>query len=141
MSFGLPSVKPKPSTENGISIPDDTYGVPNALVSGLSATRASLGFSHPLQASEQSYVQNQLRMDMAMLRNTQGLHAPMRLAMELKSADKIGRLPFLPSSGLMRDVILGRDEEIGFEDILNTTEFREQMCQPHAMVEQSLGIL
>lgn len=52
-------------------------------------------------------------MNMTMLRNTQGIHAPMRLAMELKAADKIGRLPFLPSSGLMRDVILGRDDEIG----------------------------
>ncbi|XP_046748089.1 proteasome maturation protein [Diprion similis] len=141
MSFGLPSVKPKPSTADIISIPDDTHGVPNALVSGLSSTRANLGFSHPLQASEQNYVQNKLRMDMVMLRNTQGLHAPMRLAMELKAADKVGRLPFLPSSGLMRDVILGRDEEIGFEDIFNNAEFREQMCQPHAMVEKSLGIL
>lgn len=50
---------------------------------------------------------------MVMLRNIQGLHAPMRLAMELKAADKIGRLPFLQSSMMMRDVLLGRDEEIG----------------------------
>ena len=49
---------------------------------------------------------------MIMLRNTQGLHAPLRLAMELKSTEKIGRLPFLPSSNLMRDVILGRDDDI-----------------------------
>ena len=50
---------------------------------------------------------------MMILRNTQGLHAPMRLAMELKSASKVGRLPFLPSSNVMRDVILGRDTDIG----------------------------
>lgn len=48
-----------------------------------------------------------------MLRNVQGLHAPMRLAMELKAAERVGRHPFMPSSGLMRDVLLGRDEEIG----------------------------
>lgn len=30
---------------------------------------------------------------------------------------------------------------IRFEDILNTPEFREQMGQPHAVVEKSLGIL
>jgi proteasome maturation protein len=52
-------------------------------------------------------------MEMLMLRNTQGLHAPLRLAMEITSAEKIGRLPFLPSSNVMRDVILGRDEDIG----------------------------
>lgn len=53
-------------------------------------------------------------MEMIMLRNTQGIHAPLRLAMELKSAEKVGRLPFLPSSNVMRDVILGRDEDIGY---------------------------
>lgn len=51
---------------------------------------------------------------MILLRNTQGLHAPMRIAMELKATEKIGRLPFLPSSNMMRDVLLARDEEIGY---------------------------
>lgn len=50
---------------------------------------------------------------MVLLRNSQGLHAPMRLAMELKATEKIGRLPFLPSSNMMKDVLLGKDEEIG----------------------------
>lgn len=59
------------------------------------------------------YEKNHTRMNMVLLRNTQGLHAPMRLAMELKSTEKIGRLPFLPSSHMMKDVLLGKDEEIG----------------------------
>jgi proteasome maturation protein len=80
-------------------------------------------------------------MNMAMLRNAQGLHAPLRLKMELEAAKKVGRLPFLPSSGLMNDVLTGRDEEIGFEDILNTAEFREQLVQPHAVVERHMGLL
>jgi proteasome maturation protein len=80
-------------------------------------------------------------MNMAMLCNAQGLHAPLRLKMELQAADKVGRLPFLPSSGLMGEVLTGRDEEIGFEDILNTAEFREQLAQPHAVVERHLGLL
>ena len=49
-----------------------------------------------------------------MLRNVQGLHAPMRLAMEIKAAEKIGRLPFLHSSMAMRDSLMGRDLEIGY---------------------------
>lgn len=80
-------------------------------------------------------------MNMAILRNTQGLHAPLKLSMELKAANKIGRLPFLPSSNLMSEVLTGRDIEIGFEDYLNIAEFREVAGQPHAMVEKSLGIL
>lgn len=59
------------------------------------------------------YVKNQDRMNMILLRNTQGLHAPLRMAMELKATEKIGRLPFLPSSNMMRDVLLGRDQDIG----------------------------
>ena len=50
---------------------------------------------------------------MLVLRNTQGLHAPMKLAMEIKAAEKVGRLPFLPSSNIMRDVLLGYDEDLG----------------------------
>ena len=87
------------------------------------------------------FMENQNKMNFLMLRNTQGLHAPLRINMELNAAKKIGRLPFLPSSGFMTDVLTGRDEEMGFEDILNTADFREQMAQPHAVVEKTLGIL
>ncbi|KAF7405077.1 proteasome maturation protein [Vespula maculifrons] len=141
MSFGLPSLIPKPAVADQFNLKDDTYGIPNPMVSGLAGTRQKIGYSHPLEASELNHKKNQECMNMVLLRNAQGLHAPLRLAMELKAAEKVGRLPFLPSSNIMRDVILGRDEEIGFEDILNTPEFREQMGQPHAVVEKSLGIL
>lgn len=60
------------------------------------------------------YQKNQDRMNMILLRNTQGLHAPLRLAMELKATEKIGRLPFLPSSNVMRNVLLGQDQDIGY---------------------------
>lgn len=59
------------------------------------------------------YEKNRTHINMVLLRNSQGLHAPMRLAMELKATEKIGRLPFLPSSNMMKDVLLGKDEEIG----------------------------
>ncbi|KAK1138101.1 hypothetical protein K0M31_002586 [Melipona bicolor] len=141
MSFSLPALIPKPTVNQQFNIHDDNYGIPNPLVSGLAATRQHIGYAHPLEASEKSYERNRTRMNMVLLRNTQGLHAPMRLAMELKATEKIGRLPFLPSSHIMKDVLLGKDEEIGFEDILNVPEFREQMGQPHAIVEKNLGIL
>ena len=141
MSFGLPSIVPKPTVSDEFNIPDDNCGMQSPMVSGLSGTRQSIGYSHSLEASDRNYQRNRDRMNMVLLRNTQGLHAPMRIAMELKAAGKIGRLPFLQSSCMMKDVLLGRDEEIGFEDILNTSEFREQMGQPHAVMEKSFGIL
>jgi len=53
-------------------------------------------------------------MNMILLRNMQGLHAPLRIAMELKATENIGRLPFLSSSNVMRDVLLGKDQNIGY---------------------------
>lgn len=141
MSFGFSAVKAKPEISHDFGMGDVNYGIQSPMVAGLGATKQKLGFSHPLEASEKMSNKNRERMEMVMLRNSQGLHAPMRLAMELKASEKIGRLPFLPSSMAMRDSLLGRDQEIGFEDILNTPEFREQMGQPHAVVEKSLGIL
>ncbi|XP_076289402.1 proteasome maturation protein [Lasioglossum baleicum] len=141
MSFNLPSIVPKPTVDEKFDVPSGSYGLPNPMISGPSGVRQSIGFSHPLEASERNFQKNRDCMNMALLRNTQGIHAPIRIAMELKATEHIGRLPFLPSSNLMRDVLLGRDEDIGFEDILNTPEFREQMGQPHAVIEKSLGIL
>lgn len=80
-------------------------------------------------------------MNMQVLRNIQGLHAPLKIAMELKSAKKIGHLPFLKSSNVMFESLTGRDLEIAPEDVFNTGEFIEVSAQPHALVEKSIGIL
>ncbi|XP_066593133.1 proteasome maturation protein [Prorops nasuta] len=141
MSFGLPTPMTNGNMIGEFKVKDDNYGIANPMISGLAANRQTIGFAHPLEASGKLFEKNKLRMNMTMLRNTQGLHAPMRLAMELKATENIGRLPFLPSSNFQKDVLLARDEDIGFEDIFNTVEFREQMGQPHAVVEKSLGIL
>ncbi|XP_018340755.1 PREDICTED: proteasome maturation protein [Trachymyrmex septentrionalis] len=142
MSFGLPSIIPKPVVPEQFDVKNETnYDLPNPMVSGLSSIRQSVGFAHPLEASERNYKKNQDRMNMILLRNTQGLHAPLRIAMELKATESIGRLPFLSSSNVMRDILLGKDQNIEFEDVFNTSEFREQMGQPHAVVENHLGLL
>lgn len=80
-------------------------------------------------------------MNMTILQNAQGLHAPLRISMEMNAAKKIGRLPFLPSSNVMLDSLTGRDLEIGPEDVFNLSEYRESFGHPHAMVEKSLGLL
>ncbi|XP_049864988.1 proteasome maturation protein [Pectinophora gossypiella] len=141
MSFGLPSVKVKPEHEANFKMPQGTFGVPNPFIAGLGAERPKLGQSHPLEYSERNYHMNEEKMNMAMLRNMQGLHAPLKLTMEKKFCSKVGHLPFLPSSNFQMDVITGRNLDVGFEDILNTPDFSEVAGQPHAVMERSLGLL
>ncbi|CAH2062839.1 unnamed protein product, partial [Iphiclides podalirius] len=141
MSFGLPSIKVKPEYGSNVKKQDGTFGVPDPFVEGLGSTKPKLGISHPLEVSERNYHLNEEKMNMAMLRNIQGIHAPLKLSMETKFTKKIGRLPFLPSSNLQNDVITGRYLDIGFEDILNTPELCEVAGQPHAVVERSLGLI
>merc|ERR1719369_2107807 len=62
---------------------------------------------------------------------SQGVHAPFRLKMEHKFASQIGRLGCLPSSNFQRDVLSGRDEEIGFSDLCS--QDREWMTAPHPL--------
>ncbi|XP_060531455.1 proteasome maturation protein [Cylas formicarius] len=141
MSFGLPSIKVKSAPGGEFSLAEGPFGVPELMKNGLTTARAACDDIHPIAYSEKHYEQNRDNFNMAILRNTQGLHAPLRIAMELKSAQKIGRLPFLRSSNAMLDSLTGRDLEIMPEDIFNSPELFEMSAQPHAVVEKSLGIL
>ncbi|CAG9761985.1 unnamed protein product [Ceutorhynchus assimilis] len=141
MSFGLPSIKAKPQHAAEYGMPEGEYGVPELLKTGLSSARDALDNVHPLAQSELNYRQNTDKMNMQVLRNIQGLHAPLKIAMELKAARKIGHLPFLKSSNVMLESLTGRDLEISPEDVFNTGEFAEVAGQPHAVIEKSLGIL
>ena len=76
-----------------------------------------------------------------MLRNVSGIGGQLRYMMELNSVSKVGRLPFLPSSNVSRDVLLGLDETIQASDVFGTPEFSETISQPHAVMEKKLGIM
>ncbi|XP_022900006.1 proteasome maturation protein [Onthophagus taurus] len=141
MSFGLPSLKVKPELPSGLGIDQGAYEVPNLMSTGFASVKSNLEVPHPLISSERGYAKNREMMNLTMMRNTQGLHAPLRYTMECQAAKKIGHLPFLPSSNIMLDVLTGNDIEIGPQDIFGTPEFREIVGQPHAVVEKSLGIL
>ncbi|EDW90953.1 proteasome maturation protein [Drosophila yakuba] len=99
-----------------------------------------LAHVHRLRDSELNYNEHQYNLNMQMLRNREGLGVPLKMGMERFAARQVGRLPFLPSSNFMDDVLTGRCDSIGFEDFMNLPEYSEQMRQPHAVVEKSLGI-
>jgi proteasome maturation protein len=77
-----------------------------------------MGKQHVLEQYEKNYSQNQEAFKLRMLRNLQGLHAPLRLRTEMSLASKVGRLAPLESSNLMVEAITGLDETLDFQDIL-----------------------
>nr|XP_018915202.1 PREDICTED: proteasome maturation protein [Bemisia tabaci] len=142
MSFGFQDVsKTEPAGCTTHAKKMTVFGIPDPMTDGLNSVRDNIGFCHPLEQTEKNYVANLDNMNMAMLKNTQGLHAPLRLAMELKAFENVGRLPFLPSSNLHREVLRGEDDRIDFTDILHPPEMSERMAMPHAVMEHKLGIL
>ncbi|XP_045471280.1 proteasome maturation protein [Harmonia axyridis] len=141
MSFSMPPVKCKPEAPITSIKNHKEYEVADTMLNGLANTQACVDVPHPLMLSEANYSKHRNNLDMTILRNTQGLHAPLRIGMEIKAAKKVGRLPFLTSSNIMFNTLKGRDIDIGPEDIFNQPEFSEVMGQPHAMVERSLGLL
>ncbi|KAM7443992.1 hypothetical protein ABFA07_007362 [Porites harrisoni] len=133
----LPS-KVQPATEVRSSV--GNYGVPDHMRTGFSNVRSGLTSSHPLEATEKNFLQNQEMLDFKMLRNTQGLQAPLKLQMERSVASKIQRLPCLPSSMVALDTLMGTDESLGFEDFLNVHGDSEVMSDPHLTMEYKLGL-
>jgi proteasome maturation protein len=84
-----------------------------------------MGKQHVLEQYEKNYSQNQEAFKLRMLRNLQGLHAPLRLRTEMSLASKVGRLAPLESSNLMVEAITGLDETLDFQDILGDCEHPE----------------
>ncbi|XP_023164211.1 proteasome maturation protein [Drosophila hydei] len=101
---------------------------------------SQLAHVHRLRDSELNYADHKYNIDMQMLRNREGLGAPLKMGMDRFAAKQVGRLPFLQSSNLMDDVLTGRCDEISFQDFLGLPENYENLRQPHAVVEKSLGI-
>ncbi|XP_065222122.1 proteasome maturation protein [Planococcus citri] len=92
--------------------------------------------AHPLESKEKNYLSAKHEMNMNMLRNVQGIHAPLRISMELRANKKVGRLPFMASSNLSSDIIMGRDDTIDFSDILYPADVHEQLNRPYVAMER-----
>lgn len=95
---------------------------------------------HPLKVSEETFAQRELETNLQMLRRNDGLATPMKIMMEMQAYQKVGRLPFLPSSRVHLDVITGRDETIDFGSYLGTEEFAERLYKPHEVTEKKLSL-
>ncbi|XP_065355765.1 proteasome maturation protein [Calliphora vicina] len=128
------SIKVQPSAVTTLD------AAPAVAAPGKSNCLMQVAHIHRLRDSEANYDQHQYDLNMQMMRNREGLNVPIKMGMELFAARQVGRLPFLQSSNMMEDVLMGRDEMIGFQDFLGVPENYEFMRQPHVVVEKSLGI-
>lgn len=87
--------------------------------SSSSATPVALQSTHPLEARLVQWRDTQDRLKMEMLRRQFGIAEPVRRGMELKiaSAGEWRPAALGGSSGVHKDILEGRDCEIGWEDV------------------------
>jgi proteasome maturation protein len=113
-------------------------GLPNKLFQGLTSVKSTLTTGHILEKSEKTHIESNDKFHHHMARSVLGIQAPLKLQTEMQIANKIGRLPCLPSSRLMLDVLRGTNEDISFDDILNNPrEFGEIQVDPHLAMDKS----
>eukprot|EP00095_Tigriopus_kingsejongensis_P006246 snap_masked-scaffold1159_size58420-processed-gene-0.4 protein:Tk06246 transcript:snap_masked-scaffold1159_size58420-processed-gene-0.4-mRNA-1 annotation:"general transcription factor iif subunit 1 isoform x1" len=118
------------------------YGLDDPMIKGIQRNKDLIQSGHPLEQSEKYYRKNLEKSEMAQLRSLQGLHAPLRLQMERAAVSKVGHLPCITSrANLLADVLTGRDETIGFDDIYGQPEHCEGLTMPHHAIERHLGTL
>jgi len=80
------------------------------------------------------------------VRRMYGSGLALRLATEQKLAaeqDRDARASGLPTSGLYRDIVSGRDVQIDFADFLSLPEYRPDLpkANPHKAMEHQLGMM
>jgi hypothetical protein len=112
-------------------------GLPNKLFQGLTSVKSTLTTGHILEKSETTHIDTNEKFHHYMARSVLGIQAPLKLKTELQLVNKHGRLPCLPSSRLMADVLSGNNEDISFDDILNNPrEFGELQVDPHLAMDK-----
>ncbi|KAH9870524.1 hypothetical protein IAQ61_006000 [Plenodomus lingam] len=92
-----------------------------------SSAPVALQSSHPLEARLTQWRDTQDRLKMEMLRRQFGIAEPVRRGMELKIAQAGEWRPAAlgGSSSVHKDILEGRDCEIGWEDVFTGNELRE----------------
>lgn len=69
---------------------------------------------------------------------TQGMHMPLRLAMERKVFESVGRLPILKSSNLHAEVLNDTLDTVTERDYLNPAEYHETLVPSFVVMDKDL---
>jgi len=89
--------------------------------------RSKMEIVHPLVEKLENKGDNELRQKLQLLKNTQGIGAALHLQMAAQHFSQPIRHPCMSQQSFHagRDVILGKDIEIDFEDYLSPQAYRE----------------
>lgn len=118
--------------------PTGEYGVQDVMRNGLSTANDDLRPAHPLELPESNYAVKREAMLFQTLRDTQGLHAPLRLQMERKLTSRIQRLPPLESSMIAFDTLTGNDTCLPIETALGDPSGVPLTYNTHDAMEKKL---
>ncbi|KAJ8323735.1 hypothetical protein QVD99_007102 [Batrachochytrium dendrobatidis] len=103
--------------------------------------RANITQGHPLESHLEQWDQTQEQLKTTVLRNTFGIHMPLRLKMEQALIkEHIHVIPVMPSRNLALDVLSGRNDTIEFEDFLGETRAPINDLSPHTAMERVLHL-
>eukprot|EP00743_Colponemidia_sp_Colp-15_P001981 GILK01002154.1.p1 GENE.GILK01002154.1~~GILK01002154.1.p1 ORF type:complete len:126 (+),score=14.27 GILK01002154.1:228-605(+) len=117
-----------------LSTPHDTFR------EGFRSLQHDVMDKHPVETMQKMHFQTEEQTKMKMYGSLYGTHLPLRLNMERSILAQFGRLPGLPSSHVGLDTMLGRDEEIVFEDYLNDSALTQDQKPLHDIMESKLGM-
>ncbi|KAJ1719296.1 hypothetical protein LPJ53_005919 [Coemansia erecta] len=83
--------------------------------------------AHPLESRLANWETSQLNMKLSMQRSIYGLHAPLRTMMELHSVGRAAPQGLLGAraSQIQMDILTGRDEAFGVEDVFHGRDTAE----------------
>ncbi|XP_015369799.1 PREDICTED: uncharacterized protein LOC107165879 [Diuraphis noxia] len=93
---------------------------------------------HPVQQNLRNYNAKENRTLVKGLMITQGMHMPLRLAMEQKVFESVGRLPILKSSNLHAEVLNDTLDTVTERDYLNPAEYNETLVPSFVVMDKDL---
>ncbi|KAJ2697953.1 hypothetical protein FB645_005783 [Coemansia sp. IMI 203386] len=116
------------SNTASVQLPSAVAGVVDVVGQGpAKRVNEQLTSAHPLESRLANWEDSQLKMKLHMQRSLYGLHAPMRTMMEIQSVGSSlpSRLPGSRAARMQLDILMGKDDTIDVEDILDSSEYAE----------------
>ncbi|KAI9501074.1 hypothetical protein GGI25_003811 [Coemansia spiralis] len=95
---------------------------------------------HPLESRLANWENSQLGMKLHMQRQIYGLHAPLRTMMEIQSVQKAPSLLGSRASRIQLDILMGKDDTIGVEDVFSDDALEADIPDVHRMLAQKLNL-
>lgn len=132
---------PKDQFNHESNIKPGSYGLHDTFRNGMSSVGEQSRVLHPLINSEKNYHKNKQQQEFATLRNTQGLHMPMKLQMERAILSRVQRLPGLQSSRISLRTTLCDDDLLGFEDMFDSSSQSMSMVDYRDLYEKQQGLV